>query len=136
MCKVIATLVLLSVCGWVAPSFAQVTQAQCDHDYDACKKTHIFDKKPCRKRRDNCFAQLNAQNEQQKKTDTKNRMMSGQVQQQPGNSMRDRAIGNYGSASMQPIDPKTAAQMRLKAREANAAPTPGGEGMRKNVQNH
>lgn len=118
MNKLLSTTLLLLAFGWVTHSFAAVTQAQCDHDYDSCKKKHIFDKKPCKKRRDNCFAQLNEQVAAEQKAGVKNRMMSGATQT-TGTSMRDLASGE---AQMTEAQKKAAAKKRMMQRqEAKAA---------------
>lgn len=137
-------------------AFAQgVTKEQCDHDYDSCKKKHLFDKKPCQKRRDTCFAQLAAQTTAVQKQDTKNRMMNG-VTNQPaaGTSMRDRvggapapAVGGGTSmrdrvggapAPVTETDQKAAAAARLRERQRaqNGGQNDGALNIRKSVQSN
>jgi len=124
-----AAFILLAF-AWATPSFASLSKAQCDRDYDHCKKKHIFDKKPCQKRRDSCFAQLNQQTVVEKKTVTKRRMMNGDSNETTAPSMRNRAQAER----MNEAERKTDAIRRLKERQ-QAKSNPNAN-MRDNVKSN
>lgn len=90
-------------------SFANINRAPCDTEYDKCKQKveNMFDKKPCRKAREQCVASLT----QKLKNTTKRKMLMGEDPQSAKNSMRPWVKSEKNTAA--------AARERLKARAKN-----------------
>jgi hypothetical protein len=95
-------------------ALAATTTADCAKAYKKCKSdvAHIFDQKPCKKKRASCEADVANYQAQVIQNSTKNKMMNGTV-----DTDKSDGLDNFAGRNNKPIDKKEEAKRRLEERE-------------------
>ncbi len=94
-------------------TFGAVTIADCSKQYKKCKDdvANMFDKKPCKKKRATCEAEVASNEAQAVQNSTKNKMLNGTVEKE-----ETSGLDNFGSDNQ--LSAKEAAEQRMREREA------------------
>jgi hypothetical protein len=113
-------------------TFGATTIAECSKQYKKCKDdvANMFDKKPCKKKRAACEAEVASFEAQAVQNSTKNKMLNGTVEKE-----ETSGLDNFGSGIQ--LSGKEAAEQRLREREAKQIGIGfGGGSLRDQMGNH